>query len=63
MTSHSQQTVSAPFWGFANRNHLGGPALIAFAVALWVLFLGTVGAPLDVGAHHAAGGAAVASGR
>jgi hypothetical protein len=47
MTSHSNAAVSAPLWGFARRRHLGGPALIAFAVALWALFLGTVGAPSD----------------
>lgn len=47
MTSHSLTAVSAPLWGFARQRHLGGPAIIAFAVALWALFLGTVGAPLD----------------
>ena len=42
MTSQSQLTVSAPFWGFARRHHLGGPALIMFALLLWALFLGTL---------------------
>lgn len=64
MTSQSQLTLSAPLWGFARRHHLGGPALIAFVLVLWALFLGTVGAPLDPGALAARGAAgAVATSR
>lgn len=48
MTSQYPSAVSAPLWGFARRHHLGGPALIAFGLMLWALFLGTVGAPLDL---------------
>ena len=75
MTSQSQLTVSAPFWGFARRHHLGGPALIMFALLLWALFLGTLptaddrtgGAALRIGgaadrtggAAHRTGGSAV----
>jgi hypothetical protein len=58
MTSQSQLTMSAPLWGFARRHHLGGPALIAFVLTLWALFLGTVGAPLDPSAVAARAAAA-----
>lgn len=47
MTSHSQHILSAPSWGTARRNPLGGLALVAFTILLWTLFLGTVGARLD----------------
>jgi hypothetical protein len=49
-------------WGFARRHHLGGPAIIAFVLVLWALFLGTIGAPVQRSAGGAAASASDASG-